>query len=103
MTASTITHVTLVCRLVAPELPAASPWALKEFLLKRSQLWAKAHWFSTAGLQAAIITPWGHLILETVPFADIPAVLHAPSTGAARSFKPTKDFSLFLSLPLLLI
>lgn len=36
-----------------------------------------------AGLQAAIITPWGHLALEMVPFTGIPAMLHASSAGAA--------------------
>lgn len=40
MTASTITRVTLVRRLFAPELPIASPWALKEgvFTKNRSPL-----------------------------------------------------------------
>ena len=37
MTASTITHVTLVCRLIVPELPIASPWALKEGVFTKKQ------------------------------------------------------------------
>ena len=37
MTASTITPVTLVCRLIAPELPIASPWALEEGVFTKKQ------------------------------------------------------------------
>lgn len=37
MTASTFPRLTLVCRLVAPELPNASPWALEEGVFTKKQ------------------------------------------------------------------